>query len=32
MTSRALDPVFVEVAWSRLISSVEQEAQAHHES
>ena len=28
MTSRASDPVFVEVAWSRLISVVEQEAQA----
>ena len=28
MTPRALDPVFVEVAWSRLIASVEQEAQA----
>jgi N-methylhydantoinase B len=28
MRSRASDPVFVEVAWSRLISVVEQEAQA----
>jgi N-methylhydantoinase B len=28
MISRASDPVFVEVAWSRLISVVEQEAQA----
>jgi N-methylhydantoinase B len=28
MTARAPDPVFVEVAWSRLIAVVEQEAQA----
>ena len=28
MKARATDPVFVEVAWSRLISVVEQEAQA----